>query len=234
MITASQAKAKRAEFVRDVANALRALAQAGLTDKIPALSVIGKKLTKMNDQLHHENLPWKSLDEFREDVERAFNDSGSTFDLPCSFLTSSNAFCEAIDEAKRSHRPLRNWDWGNIKSEFNKKELIRQTDSLIRDLVKAIGNDNNRLTDVHLMCAIVGKLHQGGDTDSNIWKEAAKLYTKESFVKFFKDLLDHCGRVHNASYTDLPDLVKVVDWQLDNHPALYGGKQKWGVDKLAW
>ena len=231
MITASEAKAQRAKFTKDVSNVLKALGDAGLTDKIPALSVVGKKLIEINDFLGYQRLPWPSLDEFMADVKEAFERSGVTFSLPTSFFTSEVVFCPEIDDAKQSHCNLDDWDWGVIEPEFDKKDLIRQTDSLIRDLVKAIGNDNNRLTDVHLMCAVVGKLHQ---PNTNIWKEAAKLYNKPSFVKFFKDLLDHSGRVHNPSYTDLPDLVKAVDWQLDNHPGLHGGKQKWGFDELKW
>lgn len=222
---------RREAFRAELVVAFNGLDAAGLNDEVPALTVVGKKL----EQYNSKGLPWRNVGEFKDDVTGAFQESRGSFRLPDDFYSDTHVFITAIDKNKPKFLyKLRDFNWAKIDDEFNKKELVRQTDSLIRDLAKAIGNDNNRVTDTMLLAAIAGKLHVGGDANSNIWKEAAKLHNMGSFVKFFKDLLDHSGRVHNASYTDLPDLVKAFRWELDQHPTLHGDKAKFGTGSLTW
>lgn len=224
-LTVAESEILRKQFVDDCQKAFSPLRSTGLDKEIPVMSVFCAIVNKYNDS----KLPWFNLDSFMNDARSVLGGFGF---WDRTYGSQERDFLNKHLGKDHSFKKIETWNWSSLKESFDKKNLIRQTDSLIRDLVKAIGNDNNRLTDVHLICAVVGKLHVGEDT--NIWKEAAKLYTKRSFVKFFKDLLDHSGRVHNASYTDLDDLVKVMDWQLDNHPTLHGGKQKWGSQELTW
>ena len=227
---ASEANTRRISFRTQLIEAFRGLGAAGLRGEVPALTVVGLKLQENSE---YGKVIWRNFDEFRQDVTNAIEDSGVCFDFRYGFMTSGVKFRQAID----SHKPallvsLDMFRWGDIEPEFSKDKLIRDTNSVIRDAVRVIGSDNNRLTDKTLICLIAGKLQVGGD-NSNVWKEAAKNFTKHSFVKFLKDLLDHSSLVHNASYTDANDLVRLLDDEINHHHTIRG-KLQWGSETLSW
>lgn len=223
--TVEESLAIRKLFRSDCEKALEPLEKVGLDNEIPVLSVF----CSMIDRYNNSGIPWFGLEGLILDADEVLN--GFHFWRGRSVDGKTRLLQKHLGGNHR-FRDVSTWLWAKEKASFSKDKLIRDTNSVIRDAVRVIGSDNNRLTDKTLICLIAGKLHVGGD-NSNIWKEATKLFTKHSFVKFLKDLLDHSSLVHNASYTDSKELERLLDDEISHHHTIRG-KIKWGSDTLTW